>query len=526
MVSLLLLWSCANEPVPTKPAVVPVADAHSPTVVLVRASLDLRGVRPTLDELAEVREDPATLDPHIEAFFEDPRWGERVVDLYAEVWGTVQDETQHPADALGLTDEPAFARAVGEEPLRILAEVATQDLPWTDIVTADWTMVDDQLAEAWPVEAEAGTGDANGWRRAHYTDGRPAAGAIAANGFWWRYETSNNNASRGRANQLSRILLCRDFLDTPVTFDRSVDLSDPAIVLEALRENPACATCHSNLDPLASLLGGFFVPRKSGVEEFRNYHPEREELWRTQTEVPPAYFGAPAATVRDLGRFIAADPEFVGCTVEQTAGLLLRQDFDLGDTDRLTSWRESFIQDDLRLKGLWMAILASPAYRGADLSDPQHTVHKLVSPDLLASQVEDLTGYRFTADGYDMLRTGNVGLQALAGGSDGEFSTRVSQDFSATLLLVQERIAQAAADHVVHNEPERLFAATVTGTPDDLDRALAHLHERVLSRPPTATEVADLAEHWHAVEALTGAPEDAWASVLTVLLRDPDFLLY
>ena len=34
-------------------------------------------------------------------------------------------------------------REVGEEPLRLMAHVAVNDLPWSDIVTADYTMADE-----------------------------------------------------------------------------------------------------------------------------------------------------------------------------------------------------------------------------------------------------------------------------------------------------------------------------------------------------------------------------------------------
>lgn len=522
---VILLLACSG------PADTPAADVATPDAlaVLARTSLDLRGVRPSAEEMDAVAADPAALDRLREEFLADPRLGEQVVALYGEIWNTVRDEPDHPASTFGLTDEPAFARAVGEEPLRILAEVAVEDLPWTTVVTADWTRVDANLAVAWPVEVTGEPG-ADGWRRARYTDGRPAAGALVTNGLWWRYESSENNASRGRANQVSRIFLCRDYLEQPVEFDRSLDLSDEDVVRDALRTNPGCASCHATLDPLASLLGGVYFSRKSGVDEMLSYHPEREAIWRTQTGVAPAYYGQFAETIGDLGQRLAADPGFVDCAVEQAAELLLRRELTLDDTARRTAWREAFLAGDLRLRALWAAVLASPEYAGtpadAEPADGQ-LARKLVTPALYASMLEDLTGFRFVVDGADMLRTSTDGLATLAGAGDGEFAIGVAQDWSATLVLVQERLAELAADHAVRVEPDRLLPVAPDAALDDaaLRDALAAVHRRVLSRAPDAEALDALADH-HAAVAASAGPEAAWVSVVTVLLRDPELLHY
>ncbi len=505
----------------------PVASAPDPEAALLRMSLDVRGVRPALDELDAVAADPSALDALRAAMLADPRWAERLVSASQEHWSTVQDEAEHPASTFGLSDEAAFARAVGEEPLRLLAHIALNDRPYTDLVTADYTMVDANLAVAWPVAPDADPGD--GWVTARWTDGRPAAGALVSNGLWWRYETSQNNASRGRANQISRIFLCRDYLSQPVEFDRSLDLSDPAVVADALRANPGCASCHSSLDPLASLLGGVYFARKSGPDEMRRYHPEREGIWRTQTGVAPAYFGQPAEGLFDLGQALAADPGFVDCAVQQTAEHLLRRPLRPEDTAARTRWREAFVRDGLKLRSLWDAILADPLYLGPPTGAAEldgQLGAKLLSPDQLSSQLEDLTGFRFVVDGADLLRTSDRGLATLAGGSDGAYARGVSQGWSATQVLVLRRVAQLAADHAVRVEPDRLGLDPSLRLEDDALRAtIEQLHRRLLSRRPTGQELDALAAHHRLIEESEG-PEAAWISVLVVLLRDPSFLIY
>ena len=71
-----------------------------------------------------------------------------------------------------------------------------------------------------------------------------------------RHISAGQNWHRGRANMVSRGLLCDDFLERDIVVDTSIDLSDPAIVRDAVVENPACAGCHQTLDPLASFFWG------------------------------------------------------------------------------------------------------------------------------------------------------------------------------------------------------------------------------------------------------------------------------
>lgn len=524
-----LLLACASGPDPIDTGVVEAA--MDPTELLTRASLDLRRHRPDVQELQLVEDDPSQLEPLIEEFLYDEGLQQAVIDAWGVVLRTRLDDWPRRAQDFGLTSEARFARSVGEEPLRLMAAVASEDLPWTTILRADWTMANGPLAAAWPLDLEDLESD---WQRTRYTDGRPAAGVLATNGLWWRYETTRTNRNRGRANAVARIFTCTDFLDRSIQFDRDVDLSDQELADRAIHDNPGCASCHSSLDPIASYLGGFYFPNKSGEEEMVRYHPERENIWRWLTGAPPAWFGEPGQDLNDLGLQIAQDPRFVQCAVQQTSEWLLQRPMTLDDTRQLTLHRERFIRGDLTLRALIRSIMASPAYRTAPTDDPQRVSRKRVSPELLAEQVEHLTGFRLSIDGYDLLNTDSLGLRVMAGGADGEFVTEPSLQATATSALVQERLAQAAASWAVLNDrdrpqEERLFSdGQLSAQPDDATLAdqINTLHLRVLSQPLGQEDELELVDHWRAVHQLTDSPADAWESVLTVLLRHPSFMQY
>lgn len=502
--------------------------------LLTRISLDLRGVRPTAEELDRVAADPDELDALVAEFTADPRFGQRAMDMWSEVYLTRSDVFSLSAADFGLEDEAAFARAVGEEPLRILGRVASEDLPWTTLVTADWTMANDQLAAAWGLQHEG-----PGWGVARYTDGRPAAGVLATNGMWWRYQTTGSNLNRKRANQITRIFTCNDYLVHPIDFDRDLDLLDEAAVENAVQNDPGCVACHVSLDPIAAYLFGFWTVNTDSWLDASLYHPERELLYTSALEVSPSWYGEPGNGLEDLGRQIATDPRFVGCAVEQAWEAMLRRPVSVADTDALNTHREAFLDGGLTLSSLIQSIVTDPRYRAGDSADERvesagGVPTKMVTPDLLASQVEALTGFRWTYAGYDILQSDIVGLRTLAGGADGRTVVSSAKSPNATVLLVQERLAELGAVHAVERalggDELEIFLIDLEATPSEADRTaqIQHLHRSIFGREVAtdSEEVTANTELWQALYAIDGSAAAAWAGLLTALLRDPEFLLY
>ncbi len=536
-----LLWMSLSGCGGPDPVVTPVAEDSAwpemaPVDLLSRASLDLRGVRPTDDEIAAVEADPAALDGLLDGFLQDERFGDRVVDLYSELYLTRSETFYINTSGLDLSSTPDFLLAVGEEPLRLLAEIALEDLPYTDVVTADWTMANEDLAQVHPVDYPA---RGEGWQKVHYTDGRPAAGVLSTNGMWWRFVSTDSNANRKRANTVTRLFLCEDYLTRPIEFDRNINLLEEDAVKEALKTNAGCQNCHVSLDPLASFFFGFYWYNYTSPAEATVYHPEREKLWSDATEVAPGYYGEAGYSLEDLGQFIAGDARFPTCAVEQGFKLLMRRDATLDDQARLNQHREDFLAGGLTVRSLFRSLLQDPAYRAADTDDEGAVTSKLVTVDILARQVEDLTGFHWTYNGYDMLRTDAVGLRTLAGGVDGYTVTKSATAPTTTLVLVQEALAEAASDYAVQHElamdagDRRLFTEIdFTETPETGSEVMVAqiqaLHLRLFGDrvDVNGEEVAANAALWKDLYAVEGDPVAAWTGVLSALMRDPEFVLY
>ncbi|MFT6157503.1 MAG: hypothetical protein ACJA00_000067, partial [Myxococcota bacterium] len=120
LLSCILLTSCGSanvvEPLPANE-------------LLTRLSLDIRGVRPSADEYERVLDDPEAIEVLVDDYLQDPGFGPRVMDLWSEVYLTRSEGYEVGPDSFSVT-AAAFYSSIGEEPLRILERVATEDLPY------------------------------------------------------------------------------------------------------------------------------------------------------------------------------------------------------------------------------------------------------------------------------------------------------------------------------------------------------------------------------------------------------------
>ncbi len=500
---------------------------------LTRVSLDLRGVRPTEAEIARVEADPAVLEELTEEFVADERFFAHLVQLYHEIYLSETEGIDLRPSNIPFDNSKAFYWEVGQEPLQVIGQIAREDLPYTEVVLGDWTMANEHLAQLFPVEWEEGQ---TGWHKTRYEDGRPAGGVLATNGLWWRYTTTEANANRRRANAVSRILVCHDYLDRPIVFSEDIPLTDDAAIRDAVSNDPACIGCHATLDPIAANLFGFYWSNFTSPTEGSSYHAAKETQWESLLGVRPGWAGRPIEGFVELGPAIAADPRFAACAVEQAFSLMTRTDPDLLDRAALIRLTDGFVVDGLRIRGLYTAIVREPTYLGESATDVEP---RLMRPDVMGTAVYALTGFEWETQGVSVLLTDAFGMRGLAGGVEGVLIKQPALSPSSTVLMVMEALAEEASAYAVVTEAalpadERTLFREIdfTETPDtDRDAMVAQvqaLHLRVLSQRVAADgeQVAATLALWESLYAIEGDVPRAWRGVLTALLRDPTFLMY
>jgi hypothetical protein len=489
-----------------------------PRALLRRASLDVRGRVPSFAEMAHVEADPARTRALIDSFVDDEAFGTSVRDVFARAFRTRFEEFFNP-DAGDYGEDVAWQLSVAEEPLKLLESIAREDRPFTDLVTADETFVNEVMAEQYPVEGYDfdSTASGGGWQRVRYADGRPHAGVLSMTAMYLRYSTCGQNFNRGRANAFSRILLCDNYLKRPVDFPRDIDLTDEAGIRNAVSENVACTSCHASLDPMAAYLFGF--ANDDGDDPRLDWDAAEAGGWADATGAHPAYHGAPGEDLRDLGRSIAGDPRFVRCATTRVHEALMGRASTGADFNDISAHADAFQAGGLTLKALYRSLLRAPAYETAS--------SKLISPEILETVVAQLTGYRATADGVDLMRSDVEGLHVLGGGLDARSGDHPATSPSTSRVLVYERIAEAAAAYAVNEAGAPLLGdADVDARPDDLALAKIVVRATALDDDAARALADELLVLFDDLVADGFSARDAWTGVVSALLRDPSFVLY
>ena len=361
---ILFLLSCTTpEPIFITPQYL------TNTRLLRRMSLGVRATLPTLEEYAQVQQDTVDWETIIDNLLDSPEYQEHLVYRFGDLWHTRVNAFDIVADDFNLDSYEwwfPFGRTIGEEPLRLMAHIAANDLPWTEIVTSDIVLANDLLTTIFPVEYVDGTipdtlstDNLSTWKEARYTDGRPPVGILSTNGLWWRYPTDAFNMNRTRAAMLTKMLLCDDYLTRPIDFSASDDILENTET--AIKEDPSCLTCHASLDPLSSAMFGFWWIERFNPLEATYYHPERELMGMEMMGVAPAWFGQPVLGFAEVGELIAQDLRFSQCTITQSLEMLYQRKVRATDFPQISDIQQDF-SVTFNYKEIWKAILLSDEY--------------------------------------------------------------------------------------------------------------------------------------------------------------------
>jgi hypothetical protein len=200
------------------------------------------------------------------------------------------------------------------------------------------------------------------------------------------------------------------------------------------------------------------------------------------------------------------------------------------------------VQSDLSMKAALRAITDSPIYQVGALSGgvtaadaARESTARILVATQLRSVYADLSGYSWRRFGADLLDSDSGGYRVMANGVDGESLSDPLQAPGLTWALVAGRVAQTAArDIALHDlaapagEAFLLDQVDAGSTPADpaFREQIAALHWRLLAERPSEATIDALAALWNEAYGLSNNPTEAWATVLSALLRDPAFLAY
>jgi hypothetical protein len=452
------------------------------------------------------------------------------------------DEKAQQKALYKLTDD--YRKAILAEPMRLIESVVRADRPFTEVVTADYTVVSPYTARGYgmfddvkgkfknpddptefvPAKLKALVGRSKSENQESPTGLYPHAGLLSSFQYLARYPTTETNRNRLRARMYYQHFLGVDVLELAA---RTTDAAAATAKYKVPTMQAAeCVVCHRALDPVAGLFQDYWRFAEQGV------FGRRKGGWFADM------FGAgfegedlPAAerwrALQWLGERTAKDPRFAVATTEHVLFVLTGRKALLPPKNaddplypaRLRAYRAQRTEVEriaahlaasgFNLKTAFKDWAASPFYRADGLAtaakDPKRAAElddiglvRLLSPEQVERKVAAVFGDRWG-------RLAEKEMAMLYGGIDSQEVTERAADPSGAMGAIQRILSNDVACKAVARDfarpaaERRLFPGIDPGTvPGDspegdaaIRKAIARLHERILGRPdaPNSADV-------------------------------------
>lgn len=566
----------------------------SPRRLLRRVTLSLAGRLPTEEELAAVDEGGLkAVDAALDAVMREDAFYERLQEAFNDIlltrgydgngeealsyehfksrlWYQQRDPRKKAGDEKLPYSHPKmveytkliadYREGLLREPLELITYLVRNERPFTEIVTADYTMVSPYTARGYGIFDELkdrfddpddpyefiparipALQSRNGRQKQESETGfYPHAGLLSSFQYLKRYPTTETNRNRLRVRMYFEHFLGIDIMQlAPRVNDAAAITAEYEIPTMQAAD---CVVCHKVIDPIAGLYQDFYAldgkgiygPRKDGWYEdmfpagFENDDLPTEEQWRS---------------LQWLGEHTARDPRFATAMVEHVWRVLsgrkpLLPPEDIDDpmfAARRRAYREQrdgieqiasrFIAADYNLKVVFKELVQSKFYRAdglaAAVTDPQRMaelddlgVVRLLSPEQLERKIVAVFG-----QSWGGLKKDYTKIDILYGGIDSKQITERMATPSGAMGAIQRIMANEVACRNValdfSREPEQrhLFPdiePTVVPSDDpnankQIRQAIVFLHDHILG----VEHAADDPEVERTFQLFAGIIEDA-----------------
>ncbi|MBL4684754.1 MAG: DUF1588 domain-containing protein, partial [Nannocystaceae bacterium] len=250
---------------------------HDAPETLRKAAVLLAGRVPTAEELAAAQEGGLdALDALLAPMLREENFYSRVREAYNDRFLTRRYHSSNGSDsaAIDLLDRNDFPQAeywennpdpdiedatryandaIAEEPTRLLEYALRNDLPYSELVTADYTVVNPFSAKVYNVNPEFDNDKDPNEFVAVKLPGVPHAGITTMVTYLTRHTTTRTNRNRARSRRFQEFFLATDVIALGT---RPTDASGSAYDNPTLND-ANCVSCHSAVDPIAGTFANF-----------------------------------------------------------------------------------------------------------------------------------------------------------------------------------------------------------------------------------------------------------------------------
>ncbi len=326
------------------------------------------------DELLEVAEqgrlrEPEMLEAQVRRMIADSR-SDALVDNFTGQWLQLRNlDSRVRPDLLLFPDfDDNLRQAMRRETESLFAHVLREDLPVHELMTASYTFLNERLARHYGVDGVYG----QRFRRVELED--PNRWGLFGHGSILSLTSQGTRTSpivRGK-------FLVSEFWNNPPPAppDEVPDLEESAPegrpttvreLLELHRANPACASCHDNIDPV-----GFALENYNAVGQWRDYDRQGLEIDSAGTLADGTIVNGPA----ELREALLADPElFAGTVTEKLMIYALGRGLEPADMPVIRQIVRNSAVQNYSLDGILLGIIDSyPFQMRRNLSENDGTV--------------------------------------------------------------------------------------------------------------------------------------------------------
>jgi hypothetical protein len=238
-------------------------------------------------------------------------------------------------------------RAAYQEALRFVDLIVQEDRPVTELLTADVNFVDGALAAHYGFPAPAAPGFT---RVSVTTDARKGLlGMVAPLG---RTSPVTETSPTWRGRFVLERLLCQEIIPGPAS-SPTPSGANPRERADALAAQPACADCHSKMDPIGFGLEGF-----DRLGRARTLYANGATIDGKGKLDGVAFDGVPGLADR-----LAADPRFRRCAARMATAYAVGRPLLPADEATVERVAGAFEKEGLTVRGLLSAIVTSDLFR-------------------------------------------------------------------------------------------------------------------------------------------------------------------
>lgn len=386
-------------------------------------------------------------------------------DIFPEArWFQERDENDHSMeDPAEVEAAQKYANnAVAQAPLKLLSHLVREEKPFTELLTADYMMVNPFSARVYGITGVQFKDklDPNEFKEARIP-GQPHAGVLTDAMFLNRFPTTATNRNRHRSRMIYTFFLATDVMalaERPLD-PTSIEDFNPTLY------NPQCTSCHGVIDPVA---GAYQNWNERGM-----YEPP-ENGW-FEDMLPPGFgeakisFEGRTTSMTWLAERFASDQRFATASVhnfyrgitghdvivpldddqEIFDNLLIAQEI---QQEYFADLSKKFVDSNFNARVIISELIKSPYFRMANLPEPQDKSSyqyveagrgRLLTPEMLHRKIEAITGYpwvhRYNKSNRYLLRSSDYRI--LYGGMDSNDVTQRITEPNGIMANVQWRMA-------------------------------------------------------------------------------------